>query len=396
MAGKRGIAGAELLAQRTRAQRGGQGKHADGFDRSASDALAWWCDAYLDALRARNYSESTVETRGFDLKMFLGWAAERDLARAGQITRPILEAYQRWLHHYRRPAARRGGNAATPPDAGASAGSRGKPLGWSTQRAKLGALKDFFRWLTRQDVILHNPASELELPRPEKRLPQQALTLAEIDRLLAVPDIADPLGVRDRAMLELFYSTGLRRAELCRLELPDVNAERRTVTVRRGKGKKDRVVPVGARALAWIERYVRDVRPRLSLDTRTATLFLSGYGEAFNPDVVSRMVSEWMKRAGFDRSGSCHLLRHTCATHMLEGGADIRYIQQLLGHENLETTAIYTEVSIRQLQEVHARCHPRAAGPGPADATASGGAAALPPRPLPGLPPTGESAPSAP
>jgi len=345
MAGKRGIAGAELLAQRTRAQRGGQDKHADSFDRSASDALAWWCDAYLDALRARNYSESTVETRGFDLKMFLGWAAERDLARAGQITRPILEAYQRWLWRYEKP------------------GSGGKRLGWSTQRAKVGALKDFFRWLTRQNVILHNPASELELPRPEKRLPQQALTLAEIDRLLAVPDVADPLGVRDRAILELFYSTGLRRAELCRLELPDVNAERRTVTVRRGKGKKDRVVPVGARALAWIERYVREVRPRLSLDTRTAALFLSGYGEAFNPDVVSRMVSEWMKCAGFDRPGSCHLLRHTCATHMLEGGADIRYIQQLLGHENLETTAIYTEVSIRQLQEVHARCHPAATLP---------------------------------
>ncbi len=202
------------------------------------------------------------------------------------------------------------------------------------------------------------PASEVELPRMEKRLPQDVLTLSEVERLLTVPDVGDPLGVRDRAMLELFYSTGLRRTELCRVELPDVNTERRTLHVRLGKGKKDRVVPVGARALAWLERNLKEVRPRLCLDTRTPALFLTGYGDAFNPDVVSRMVSGWLKQAGLKRKGCCHTLRHSCATHMLENGADIRFIQQLLGHEKLETTAIYTEVSIKQLQEVHARCHP--------------------------------------
>jgi len=113
-----------------------------------------------------------------------------------------------------------------------------------------------------------------------------------------------------------------------------------------------------ARALVWLERYLKEVRPRLCLDTRTPALFLTGYGEAFNPDVVSRMVSGWLKQAGLKRKGCCHTLRHSCATHMLENGADIRFIQQLLGHEKLDTTAIYTEVSIKQLQEVHARCHP--------------------------------------
>jgi integrase/recombinase XerD len=126
----------------------------------------------------------------------------------------------------------------------------------------------------------------------------------------------------------------------------------------RGKGNKDRVVPVGWRAVQWIERYLTEVRPRLCLDTRTQALFLTGYGGAFNPDVLSRMVSAWLERAGLRHKGCCHILRHTCATHMLENGADIRYIQQLLGHEKLDTTAIYTEVSIKQLQEVHARCHP--------------------------------------
>jgi integrase/recombinase XerD len=336
MPAPKGIKAVEWLSRRTKAQRGGNAPQPDHYDRSAPDALALWRDAYLESLGARNYAPGTLEGRRDALKVFLGWSAERGLSQASQITRPILESFQRWLWRY--PTA------------------TGQRLGWSTQRARLGTLKDWFRWLTKQNVILHNPASELELPRMEKRLPTAALSLAQVEALLAVPNIADPLGVRDRAMLELFYSTGVRRAELCRLELADLNSERQTLTVRRGKGKKDRVAPVGARAVAWIERYLKEVRPRLCLDTRTPALFLTGYGEAFNPDVLSRMVAAWMKQAGL--KGSCHLLRHTCATHMLEGGADIRYIQQLLGHEKLETTAIYTEVSIRQLQEVHARRHP--------------------------------------
>lgn len=184
--------------------------------------------------------------------------------------------------------------------------------------------------------------------------------MAEVERLLAIPNITDPLGVRDRAILELFYSCGLRRTELCRLEMSDLNGEQRTVHVRLGKGKKDRIVPVGLSAVFWLGRYLKEVRPLLCLDTRTQTLFLTGYGEAFNPDVLSRMVSGWLKQAGLKRKGCCHVLRHSCATRMLENGADIRFIQQLLGHAKLDTTAIYTEVSIKQLQEVHARCHPSA------------------------------------
>ena len=158
---------------------------------------------------------------------------------------------------------------------------------------------------------MHNPASEVELPRMEKRLPQAVLTLSEMEKLLAVPDVADPLGIRDRAMLEVFYSCGLRRTELCRIDLPDVNTERRTLHVRLGKGKKDRVVPVGGRAVAWLECYLKEVRPRLCLDTRTQALFLTGYGGPFNPDVVSRMVAAWLARAGLEIAG--RLLPHPAA-----------------------------------------------------------------------------------
>jgi integrase/recombinase XerD len=338
MSGRRGFAAVAWLRERTKNARGGQDKHTLALSRTAPDALAICAEDWLESLRARNYAEETIAGRLFGLKHFMLWAEARAVTRAAEVTRPILETYQRLLSRHEE--------------------ATGKRLAWSTQRERIGMLRDWFRWLTRQNVILHNPASELELPRPEKRLPAAALTRAEVARLLAVPDVSDPLGLRDRAMLEVLYATGLRRTELCRLECPDVNSERGTVTVRQGKGKKDRVVPLGAVAAGWATRYAREVRPRLLLDPRTPALFLTGYGGPFNPDVFSRMVSAWMERAGLAKRGSCHLLRHTCATHMLEGGADIRFIQQQLGHEKLETTAIYTEVTIRQLIEVHTRCHP--------------------------------------
>jgi integrase len=192
MAAPKGIKAVEWLSKRAKQQRGGNDAKPDGFDRSAPDALALWRDAYLDQLRARNYAEGTLEGRRDALKVFLAWASERGLSQASQITRPILEFYQRALWR--------------------STKANGQRLGWSTQRTRLSVLKDFFRWLTKQNVILHNPASELELPRMEKRLPTAALTLTQVEALLAVPNVADPLGVRDRAMLELFYSCGLRRA----------------------------------------------------------------------------------------------------------------------------------------------------------------------------------------
>jgi integrase/recombinase XerD len=313
-----------------------------GLDRSAPDALAVCAEPWLDALRTRNYSDWTVAHRETSLRLFMQWAAERDVHRASEVTRPILEAYQRWLCHYE-PTSGKG---------------RGRRLSWNTQSYRLRALKGWFRWLTRQDVILHNPASELELPRPEKPLPKHGLTLSEIERLRAIFDVNDLLGIRDRCMMEMFYASALRRGELRELELSDVSTERGTVTVRKGKGKKGRVVPLGPQAAYWFNKYVSEVRPHLCLDTRTQALFLSAYGEAFDEDVITGMGSEWLQKSGVAKKGSCHLLRHTCATHMLEGGADIRYVQQLLGHANLNTTAIYTQVAIRQLLEVHARCHP--------------------------------------
>jgi integrase/recombinase XerD len=333
---KKGHSRSKHLRERDSAKRGGN--PAAELPPGAPGTLAGEAPRYLENLAVRNYTTSTIEGRRDALKVFLLWAIERDLTNPAAITKPILESYQRHLWRWRK--------------------QNGKPLGISTQRSRLSTLKDYFAWLTRRNLITANPASELELPRQEKRLPAEALGLREMSGILNIPDIADPLGLRDRAMLETLYSTGIRRSELTNLEITDLNRERQTLQIRQGKGHKDRVVPLGQRALKWLERYLDEVRPKLLLEQSEKALFLTSYGEGFNPDVVSRMVSKFIKKAEIGRPGSCHLVRHSCATHMLEGGADIRFIQQLLGHEKLETTAIYTQTSIEQLKAVHARTHP--------------------------------------
>ena len=346
MGGAKGFAAVVYLQKRTAEERRKAARSLPSMPASgAVDGLRECLEAWSQSLQVKRYAADTVADRRYSVQVFIAWAAERDVTKASEVTRPLLEAYQRFLWRFEVPV--RNGEKTIQ-----------RRLSWSSQRERLRCLKAWFQWLTRQNIILHNPASELELPRREKRLPKEALSREEVARLLAVPNIADPLGVRDRAILEVFYATGLRRTEVTRVGIEDVNLERGTLTVRQGKGSKDRVVPLGARAVYWCSKYVREVRPLLSLDPRVHAFFLSAYGEGFNPDVISRMVSSWLKAAGLAHKGSCHLLRHSCATHMLEGGADIRYIQQLLGHANLDTTSIYTQVTITQLLAVHARCHP--------------------------------------
>jgi len=338
MAGKKGYQATQNLRHRDTTKRGGNAQAS----LPQVEGMTAEVEAYLQSLSVKNYSETTIEGRRDALKVFLSWAEARDLVALEQFTKPILESYQRHLWRWKK--------------------KNGKPLGISTQRSRLSTLKDYFAWLTKQDRLPANPASEIDLPRAEKRLPQEALSLTQVSTVLSVPDPEDPLGLRDRAMLELLYSTGMRRTELANLELTDLNQERQTLQIRQGKGKKDRVVPIAGRALKWVENYLENVRPRLLLEQNEKALFLTSYGEGFNPDVISRKVSDCIKKAEIGRAGSCHLLRHTCATHMLEGGADIRFIQQLLGHEKLETTAIYTQVSIAQLQAVHSNTHPAGDG----------------------------------
>lgn len=175
--------------------------------------------------------------------------------------------------------------------------------------------------------------------------------------MLNQPDIATPWGLRDRAILETLYSTGIRRMEMTRLTLYDVDLAQGTVMVRQGKGAKDRLIPIGARACAWIARYLEEVRPLLATRSDELALFLTDYGESFEKNRLGDLVRRYLRHAGIPH-GSCHAFRHAMATHMLENGADIRFIQAMLGHSELSTTQIYTQVSIGKLKEIHTATHP--------------------------------------
>jgi integrase/recombinase XerD len=297
-------------------------------------------EQYLVWMQMQNFSEDTVATRRTTIDYFLAWARERGLDAPAEITRPVLERYQRSLYQYRK--------------------KNGDPLTFRTQNTRLRSLKGWFRWMARQNHILHNPASELLLPRLENRLPKYILNVDEAETVLAVPDVSTVEGLRDRAILETFYSTGMRRMEVTNLKLYDIDRERGTVMIRLGKGKKDRHIPIGERALAWIGKYIAEARPELLGAADDGTVFLDELGAAFNRVRLTTLVRGYIRKAKIGKQGGCHLFRHTVATMMLENGADIRVIQEMLGHAKISTTEMYTRVSINLLRQVYAATHPGA------------------------------------
>jgi integrase/recombinase XerD len=214
--------------------------------------------------------------------------------------------------------------------------------------------------MTRQNHILHNPASEIELPRLGRSLPKNIFSAAEVERIMQLCEIEEPIGLRDRAILEALYSTGMRRMEAVELKLYDLQFDRGLILIRQGKGHKDRYVPIGERAIAWLQKYLREGRPQLAIEPDDMTVFLTAQGEPFSRNHLTFVVKERIDAAKLGKTGSCHLFRHTMATLMHENGADIRHIQALLGHEDIKTTQIYTQVAIRTLQQVHAATHPAA------------------------------------
>jgi len=309
--------------------------HKEVVERSG---LFPYMQAFLEWTEVKGYSQDTLRRRRAALKRLIVWCDERGLQTPQEITKPILERYQRYLYYYRK--------------------SDGQPLTFGSQNVMLTPIKTFFKWLTRENHILYNPASELEVPRKPKRLPKTILPVETIEDILRQPDIDTVEGIRDRTMMEVLYSTGIRRMELVKLTLYDVDPRRSTLMIREGKGRKDRLIPIGERALAWVEKYQTESRPALLTGKDSGTLFLTNKGIAFRRGAVGARIKRYIRQAGIEVEGSCHLFRHAMATHMLENGADIRFIQAMLGHEDLSTTEIYTHVSIEKLRQIHAATHP--------------------------------------
>lgn len=297
-----------------------------------------YMQSFLEWTQVKGNSQDTVRRRQAALRRFIHWCDERDLQQPQEITKPILERYQRHLYYYRK--------------------SDGQPLTYGSQHVMLTPIKSFFKWLTKENHILYNPASELELPKKPKRLPRTILSIEDMETILSQPNIEIPTGLRDRAIMELLYSTGIRRMELVHLMLFDIDTRRSTLLVRAGKGGKDRFLPIGERALLWVEKYRHEARPELLINHDGSVLFLTDQGQAFRRNALTARIKRYIQQAGLDVQGSCHLFRHAMATHMLENGADIRFIQAMLGHEDLSTTEVYTHVAINKLQEIHKATHP--------------------------------------
>jgi integrase/recombinase XerD len=281
-----------------------------------------------------------VAERAWLLKWFVQWSRGQGMTRALEVSPAAMERYQR-------------AQAEARPD--------GTFQSLDQQLRRLRAVRDLFGWLVRQHVVPWNPAGELQLPRPGRRLPRTGLSYEKMERVLAQPNVARPGGLRDRAMMEVLYSTGLRRLELLRLKVHDVEPDRGTVLVREGKGRKDRVVPIGPRALAWVRRWLVEVRPEFAVPSDEGILFLTRQGRPIGAAGFTALMGRYVRRA-LACPGACHVFRHTVATLMLENGADVRYVQELLGHAYLETTQIYTHVSVLELREVHAATHPAEVG----------------------------------
>ena len=298
---------------------------------------------YFEWLEYTHKSPVTISVRRRYLNYFFNWADERGLDRVDDFERPIIESYQRYMYHYRK--------------------TNGQPLGLSSQINRLSVVRSFFKWMAQRRFIMHNPAADIEMPKKGIQLPQSVFTLKEVESIMIQPDIKTLDGIKNRAILEIFYSTGIRRSELAGLKLYDYDPERGVLMIRQGKGRKDRVVPIGQRAELWLQKYLDDCRDALLVEPSEQTIFLSTKGTSIPLDCITENMRKYIRMAGIDKKGACHIFRHTAATLMLENGADIRYIQQMLGHSDISTTEIYTRVSIKQLKNVHNLTHPSSSPP---------------------------------
>jgi integrase/recombinase XerC len=283
----------------------------------------------------QNASDKTVKSYREDLSQALGFAREhlkkKQVDPADWTTR-LLRAFLAWLHEQK--------------------------YAKTTIARRLAAVRSFGKYLCRQGVLLQNPAQGLRGPRQEKRLPH-FLTLADIQKLLAAPPDVDWAGRRDRAMLETLYASGIRVSELVGLDVPAVDLNDGVITVR-GKGKKERLALLGPDAVRALRRWLDDRTELLKrTGSETGAVFLNNKGGRLTTRSVGRVLAKHLRTAGLDPRTSPHTLRHSFATHMLDAGADIRGVQELLGHKSLATTQVYTHVTTQRLQKSYQKAHPR-------------------------------------
>jgi len=303
--------------------------------------LRYWQARYREYIElVKGWSPRTREAYCCQLRPFFAYLERQGVTQLGRLTRAHLEGYRLELSqlHF-----------------------QGKPLTARTQQTRLCAVKSFAKFLYRESFLLLDLAANFELPSCPKGLPRAILSEQEVLRLLEVPDTTTAFGLRDRAIVELLYGTGLRNTELRDLVLRHLDLAQGVVRIERGKGQKARVLPLGEEAQAWLEEYLTRGRPELARDAEKSWVFLTNWGAQLTRKWLSSRVVQLAVQAGLPRTSTPHVLRHSCATHMLRRGAGVRHLQTLLGHACLNTTQIYTRVEVSDLARVVRQFHPREA-----------------------------------
>ena len=298
----------------------------------ALDAPCAW---FIEWLRVRRYAVATLAARTLSLRVLLVFLGEIGVVDVREVSREHVSRFQHWL--------------------------AAKEYSEYTRQSHLASVRAFFAYLEKIDVIFANPCQYMTLPRIARRLPRGVLTMEEARQVLNVPDTQTLIGLRNRAILEVFYSTGLRLAELAKLEVFDVDCRNGMIRVNRGKGGKDRVVPLGAKACDYVHEYLTKVRAEWSKETREQRALWLCCNAPHGP-VKAQAIEVMVRKCGqaVGLRVTPHLWRHTCATHLVANGASIATVQRQLGHKSLRTTQIYTRVAVPDLVAMHRKSHPRA------------------------------------
>jgi integrase/recombinase XerD len=299
---------------------------------------------HLDYMKLRSYSVWTQDKYQRIVQVFLNWLlSEKSIERIQDVTKEVLREYENKIYSEKRI-------------------KDNQPESLGTKGGKIGALKCFFKFLAKRHHILYNPAADLDYPVMRREALKDTLKEREIQKILECPKGDTPVQIRDRAILELFYSTGIRNAELRNIRVEDFDSQQRELKIKHAKGyfgERQRVLPVGRLATAWIEEYLKNSRPKLMTKESTDFLFVSRFGRKLGGDTTWEVVKKYAMLAGIKKKVWPHLLRHSFATHLLRHGADIRHVQELLGHQSIDSTQIYTKIEISDLKKVHQKTHPR-------------------------------------
>jgi integrase/recombinase XerD len=291
---------------------------------------------FTEYMKVNNFSERTVSSYSQNIRYFLKYLKEIGIQNIIEVDRKVINDYQSWVY---------------------MESYKGKPLSAGTRQHRLTCIRTFYRYLIKTGMVNYDPSSFIDLPKIADELPKNILTKKEVGAILSQPDLETPLGIRDRAIMELFYSTGIRTTELCDITLNDVDLRNSQLKVT-GKNSKDRIVPLGEIVSDFLELYLKEARPKLA-DSSQPYLFVSRQNKKLRRFYLSTLIKSYAQKAGIKKLITPYSFRHSFATHLLKGKADIRKIQELLGHASITTTQRYTRVEISDLKQVLKRSHPR-------------------------------------